>query len=415
MNLQVKYIFPAIDQALCSIANFLTVVIVAKAVAPSEFGIFIMIYSAIMIIAGIQSSLITGPIRVLGVDIDENKTKYYTSQLFIQLILSLVLALLFSLILLLFNLVDKVIILYSSLCIVFLQLYEFTRVIYLTNFDYKALLVSDFSVHITKLIILWLFYMQDNLSIENCFLIIFVTSSFSIILYLKDVLRERFEMSNLCGVISSNWHYGKWLLLETVAFLLSSRIYIYLIGLLIGIEQAGALGAIQNLLNTTNVLVMGVMAFAIPVARRAIINGIYFQWIKWLFSVGIFLLAVVIIVLLLMSIFSDQLVIALYGEFYSQYSYLIPLLAVVYVVSAINSVLSAAFRTVEQPEKGANAKLLSAVLTICLAYPLLKFWGLQGAVIGLIGTQLIWLLVYCIYISRGSLAKSEVLKSINKL
>lgn len=410
---QVRYIIPSLDQAITSLSNFLTVVIIAKAIIPEEFGIYILIYTAIMIIAGVQSSLVTGPIRVLGVTIDGNDHSYFSCQLHIQLALSFILAFLFAAVLFLLGYIDSLLVIYSSLCIIFFQFYEFTRAIYLTKFQYKLLLISDLIVHVTKLIVLYVLYLNDLLTLEISFLIISLTSGLSMLVYLRRGVDIRVPRSELINTISSNWKYGKWLLLETLAFLLSSRIYIYLIGLLIGLEMAGVLGATQNLLNTTNVIVMGIMAFAIPVARRELLIDNYSSWRKWLVGVGCMLLLVVSVILFVMTIFSKDLMEGLYGEYYGQYSYLIPLLAIAYAVSAINSVMSGAFRTVEQPEKGAKAKVVSAVLTIVMAYPLLVTWGLIGAIIGLIATQFIWFFVYCVYLVKGSLNDSEIAKSIN--
>lgn len=406
--LRLEFIAPFTDQLLVSASNFLTVVIIARALAPEEFGFYVLLYTSIMMLGGIQSSLITGPMRVLGVGDKGSNSDYFQSQTYIQISQSLILAIVFSIILSFFDKVNIVVIIYSALSVFFIQFYEYVRVVYLTKFHYKSLLISDLLVHLSRLIFLYILYINNNLTVENSFLVIFSTSAISLLLFLINNPCLNTKLTAFSSTLRSNWNYGKWLLLETIAFLLSSRIYIYLIGFIIGLELAGVLAALQNILNTTNVIVMGLMAFITPVARRAILNESHTLWVKYLLFAGAFLITVVTLILFIMSIFSAQLVEFLYSEYYGDYSYLIPVLAVAYVVSAINSVLSAAFRTVEQPEKGAKAKVISAIFTLILAYPLLLVWGLIGAALGLIFAQLIWLLVYSYYIVKGSLNKYNV-------
>jgi Na+-driven multidrug efflux pump len=66
------------------------------------------------------------------------------------------------------------------------------------------------------------------------------------------------------------------------------------------------------------------------------------------------------------------------------------------VLTVCNSLLGIAFRTLELPRTGFEAKLVSAAVTAITAYPAIKYWGVTGAALGLLLTQFSWLTVYII-------------------
>src|SRR5579863_6758098 len=63
----VKDIWAVADQAMISGSNFTTMVLVARGLGdPAQFGIFTLVYSALLFSNQLQSALITQPHNVLG-------------------------------------------------------------------------------------------------------------------------------------------------------------------------------------------------------------------------------------------------------------------------------------------------------------------------------------------------------------
>jgi O-antigen/teichoic acid export membrane protein len=173
-------------------------------------------------------------------------------------------------------------------------------------------------------------------------------------------------------------------------------------------QSAGALNAAQNLLNVVNVLLLGVISFAIPTARRKLIEFGYAVWRRWLLQVGFILVSISASVAVTMATFAKPLLAFVYTPFYAEYAFLMPVLAVYYCLLAANMVLSAAFNTARLPHVGFVAKSISAVLTLVISYPLLQKWGVMGAAVGLSATQAFWTLIYLIYVAKGALRPEKV-------
>src|SRR4029079_2838125 len=54
------------DQGLISLSNFATLILLARGLSRSDFGAFVLAYTALILLNGIQSALITQPHNVLG-------------------------------------------------------------------------------------------------------------------------------------------------------------------------------------------------------------------------------------------------------------------------------------------------------------------------------------------------------------
>jgi O-antigen/teichoic acid export membrane protein len=55
------------DQALISASNFLTTVVLARRLSPTDFGAFALLYAAVFFMVSLQTTLVSRPHNVLGV------------------------------------------------------------------------------------------------------------------------------------------------------------------------------------------------------------------------------------------------------------------------------------------------------------------------------------------------------------
>jgi O-antigen/teichoic acid export membrane protein len=209
-------------------------------------------------------------------------------------------------------------------------------------------------------------------------------------------------------VARANWRFGRWLLLESLAYTASTQIYLYLTALWVGTAAAGALSAVSILVNAINVLLIGVTAHATPVARQRLVERGYDAWRRWLWQIGLGLTGAAALFAIVISAIAEPLLSFVYRPEYAAYAPIVPILAGAVTVRAANLTLIAAFRTAELPRIGFAARLISALVTLALAYPLVSRWSIAGAAGGMLFTQLVWLAVYLTCIARGALTTDNV-------
>jgi len=208
----------------------------------------------------------------------------------------------------------------------------------------------------------------------------------------------------------TNWRFGRWLLVETVAHLVSTRGYLYLVGALLGREQVAALGASQNLANVVNVVVMGLSAAAVPIARLKLEREGYAAWMRWLKTVAVVMVIASGGAFAAVAAFAQPLVGWLYPTFYAPYAPLVIVLSFGMLLEALSANLTLAFWTAERPDLNVVGKLAAAGVAIVWAYPGIATFGLYGAAAGLVASPVIWLLVGGFFVFRGTLSQSRVVR-----
>lgn len=398
------------DQGVLSLSNFLTGVLAAKTLSPNDFGIFSLFFAAMVILSGIQNSLVTGPIRVLGVRACvEERSQYFSNQLYLQVILGSVISVMAIIVILLFSFSGANLAISFALSVFLLQLQELFRVINLTKLAIGSLVRLDVVTHSLRIGTMLILAANDLVTLPAIFLAIAVSSGVGVFIYRDRVVNGAEHRHTLRAAASENWGFGRWLLLEAFAYSASVQLYLYITALIIDTQSVAALYAVLSMLNMVNVLLSGVMGFAIPVARQRLLATGYKDWKRWLFRVGVLLTGATAIFWVAVSVLAAPLLNIIYTEFYADYSNLVLIIGASYLFRAVNTVLLAGFRTSGQPHIGFRAQVASAFVTLLAVYPLLKIWGVAGAAVGIVLTQIVWALVYSFYVITGSLSEDNVL------
>ncbi len=399
-----KNIFLSVfDQGVCSLSNFMTAMIAARLLLPEEFAVYVMLFTAIIMLGGIQNSLVLTPLRILGVKPDQEQSQdYILMQLIFQLILSTAIAFIAMVFLLCMELVNSLTIIVFSVTVFSIQLHEFFRVFLITQLKIQFVTLLDISVHGFRIIGLLTLNWFDLKYIELVFLILLLAPMFSLVC-LRFITPLSLSFSQFKKLVTENWSFGKWILIETVFFSLSIHLYLYLTAATLSLESAAGLGACLNIVNVVNIVIMGVSNYGTTIARTKLIKNGIDAWRNYLIKICFFILVVTFFFLIMVNIFSEILLSILFGDFYASYASLIFILSFSYILIPMNTIFSISFRTLEKPQIGVISKIISVVLTAIFAYPLVSLLAENGAAIGMFLTQLTWFIVYLYYLKKGFL------------
>ena len=402
------YSFSVLSQAIVSGSNFLTGIIVAKAVGVSDFGIYSVIAVTVLALQGIQQALITGPMVFLskGGGKDTDRISQY---FLLQILLAAPLAFGAAIAIEFFLHQGSVSLLIGIVgAVFFLQMQEFARAKMYLDLRASVVLLLDITNHGLRLMLLLLLWRLESLTVASSFLVLALASGISIFHVVRGLAPLTFRIC--ADVAKKSFQYGRWLLLESFAYNLSVPLYLYFSSALLSHEAAGGLGAAISLLNLPNVLVLGLMNLAVPIARRKLINEGYGAWRSQLLSIGVVITAVSVVLYIAISASGSFLLGTVYSPEFAKYADILPIVAVYYCFLAMGTVMAAAFRLAHAPQVGAVTKLWSAIITLFLAYPLISLWGLAGAAAGLVLTSATWLAIYVFYICKGTLRAERVLE-----
>ncbi|MDW3094192.1 MAG: hypothetical protein R8G33_00815 [Gammaproteobacteria bacterium] len=348
---------------------------------------------------GIHNALIAEPIRVKGVAYKKQRCKSYIScQLAMHLILTVFLSFVTLLLTYFYNF-DSTLILSYLFFVVFVLANQFTRSVYIALFDIKRLFYIDLTTNIIRVFIVVVVMHYSNASLNLAFVVSTISWILAVAYLFIDLNKFYFSLEykvkeSCLSITIKSWDMGKWLLLEALAYSFSIQIYVIALGYFRAAEEVAVFGVVQNLLNVTNVFIAGVGFYAMSAVRQTLNDSGVSKWFSQLKLYSLSTLIIISGLLVFVSIFGKEILLLLYGDAYSNHAYLIPLFSIAYLLACTNNFYRIFYISSDNPRIPFYARFLSLVVSLCAIYFLINNLGVIGACIGLIVTQVSWLLVY---------------------
>lgn len=375
------------DQGLVSGVNFLTIVLVARAVAPAEFGYFVLAFTLILTALTLQAALITRPHNVLGaVRRDAAYANYTKTAAAVQLVLTATLGLFCAFaagVSYASGFARAPLLLALAPALVAWQLQEFGRRVLYTERRLGAAFANDlvsYGGQAAALLVLW---RLDLLTAARALLTLaaaFAIGAGFLSRQLRVALSGKLDTPSLLA----NWHFGKWLGVAEIGQWFATQFYIYLAAALLGSTASAALKAGQTLLGPIAAFLAFFTSY-LPVvfARELQHSGTVVRKTTWSL-VAIF--AVVIPYCLLAGLFAKPLLEFVYGPEYGRYSKVVELFALFYVVLGFSTVAVAVLSARGLTRDVFLGQLGGATLSLALGWLLLEEFGPAGGVVGMLAS-----------------------------
>lgn len=384
------------DQAFSAGVNFLTVVLVARALRPADFGLFVLAFTFLQSVGTIQTALVTRPHNVLGLARSGREYRdYSTSAAIGQFVFAVGLSLLLVAAAAIVSVTGSP---YAGLIIalapalVSWQLQELGRRILYTEGRVRTAFGLDAVCYGAQAAVLVALWRTDRLTAEIA--LYTLAATFALGAALAGWLL-RASLSGSLSVLSlrENWRFGKWLAAGEVGYWFSSHYYVYLAGALLGSVASGALKAGQTLLGPVSVfLAFFVNYLPIVFTRSPDPVGALRR------SYGS-ILPVVCVYCALVAVFAEELLSHVYGNAYEAYGSVVRLFALYYVLLGLSSplVASLAARRLTRPIFLGHA--FGAAVSLAMGWALFEAIGVEGGVAGMI---LAWILSTAVLVKSWS-------------
>lgn len=370
------------DQTIISGTNFFTVLLVGRAVAPSEFGMFMLAYTSLWLFQNVQRALIVEPMNVLAaVKEGYDYRSYVTSTAIVQATFAVMLggavmvsgALLSPAGGLLFALAPAV---------VFWQLQEFVRRIFYIRTHVAAALLNDSISYGGQAGLLILLYSQGALTPVSAMVAISITSAIAVAVggwqarsHMIAVLRLR----SVWEAAVSNWRFGRWLLGANFFRDASGRLYVFLLVAFVGPAGLGAFAAASALARVNNVLIQSMETLLPPMASRRFKLESQADMEAFLRSVALIGLVPALIALTLLVVFAEKALHIVYGGTYDEFALVLRLVSLSSLLALLSVPLRAAFKAMEETRILFLAGGLSAVFLVTGGSVLAAVAGVSGA------------------------------------
>jgi O-antigen/teichoic acid export membrane protein len=384
-------LFGLADQGLISATNFVTLLVLGRALTERDFGAFALAYTVLIFINLLQSALITQPHNVLGAARAGLAYRRFTVATIAAAVLFM-LAVVVVLIPVNFVVIElrgtTPLLLAMIPATVAWQLQELARRILYTEGRLGAALVNDcvaYGGQAVGVVILW---QSGHLNGANALYVLAATSFAGALIGFVQT-RDSFGGSVTRDDLLAHWRFGKWLAAAAIAFGASGYAYFYIAALLIGTAASGELKASQLVLGPLNVLLIFVATILpIRLSYNLTFNGesAFLGYLRRAFAVTG---PAVAMYCLLASLFAGSLLELFYGNRYNDAATLVALFAVYYFVSYVGQMTASALNARRNTRPIFVANLAGAVSTLVLGWFFISVAGVDGAVVGMIASALL--------------------------
>jgi O-antigen/teichoic acid export membrane protein len=378
----------AVDQGLISLANFVTAIILARQITPSEFGIYAVGFAALHLVRAVLEGLVIQPLNALGSPMDMEAFRAYAGASgAIQAVLAggmaaAALALGWGLTRMGNDTAGPAIAgMWFMILMWPLQDY-IRRVFYARNMVLNAVINTGIA-SAARIGVLWALILRGNITgISGMDAI----GWGALAGFIFGLVQARGFLTRKIGSLreawARNWAAGRWVLGGSVANWVALEVYPILAAGMISFAAAGVYRALQIPVAPVHVILRAADTFVTP--RAAAINardGLH--GVNRILRLAYLLVGVPILLLLLVVvIFAEPILSALFGETYQAYGAGMGLIAVFYLLWylywPLQSVMKGLGRTI--PVFAAN--LAATVVMFTVGLVLIRQWGLYGTIAG---------------------------------
>jgi len=202
------------------------------------------------------------------------------------------------------------------------------------------------------------------------------------------------------------WRVAKWTFADWVPFVVYGQLYIYIVTFTLGNQANSVLGVCRNFIAPVMVLEMGLTSYLVPANRLIFNDHGANRTISSILKVFFIITFPVASYLIAVSIFASELMGMLFTA-YLDYSY-----AVIYF--SIGMFVNYAFAPAQifllsalKPKTIFYARVIAATLTIFFCYPLVKLFGINGALYCFIFSHFIMCLAVYYFVFKYFQKQSE--------
>jgi O-antigen/teichoic acid export membrane protein len=356
------------DQGITSLGNFLSVLLLARILAPVDYGVFAILFGVMLMLNSVHAAVVTYPLSLeAAVGRTGEISKSVAGGMVVSLLLGIVdlAALSFSCL----RLQRWDLVLITAIGLMLWQLQETCRRGLIAQYRFNEVVWGDAVGYIGQffgLLALWWF---NQMSLFNIFSILAVTSFVALVIQAAQTGIAIPSAKIIWNSLGRSMRLGKWAILSHLSATVASvPMYVWILGVLFSSSDAAVIQALNNILGPTNPIILAMAALVVPAAARAASNASQIQAWKCARAYGIsfaFLLLPYYLFLVLMP----RLAVSLFYGRSTHYLGWVPVLrwlALSYALTYVAQVIGSFLRAIERMQIDFAANLVAAISALAV-------------------------------------------------
>jgi O-antigen/teichoic acid export membrane protein len=376
------------DQGFLSIATFVTGVLVARTVSKDDYGLYVLIFSFLLIVSSIHRALVTLPLTIHLPRLNkEEQNVYIGSGLMMTLILGILVCLgliAYSLTSIRFDTLDtastnQTILTLTCLIIPFLAR-EYVRNALFARLHFFSSLVANFTATTLQLTGISALYYYDLLTVTYAITTIFLSTLIAASLMLWSHRKTiHVRPGNLKNDFNRGLSITKWSLLNVLGLFGASQSFIWILLFLMNTEAVAIYGACFALSSVMSPFLRAMNAYLLPRMSHSFKDGNKSN-LQHILRTSILALSIPYgIWTLVGSVFAEPLMHILYSDAYQGYGLLVALLLLKSMIEGVSAPLTSTLQTMERQHVTTISLLIGSFIAIAGGIVMINLYGLTGA------------------------------------
>ena len=383
-----------IDQAVVSGGNFLTSILLARALGIASFGQYSVVILIFFFFLSVVQAFITQPLYTLGNKKFGKDVDYLPALQAINVLLILSCVGVFALVSFFMG-YSGYLLLIQLAALFFYLLNQSLRGMGFYKQMKKRVLISDMSIQSAIVVSVLLL---GELTLDKVFMILIGSYGISLMIY-GGLLKIFFSIAKIKQVFHEHFRFSRWLLVTSGVQWFSGNYLILVADAMLGHAVTGVVRIIQNTLGMFNILLQAMENY-VPLKASLIFNenGLH-AMLNFLRHIGVRVLLVMLIGLVGFYFTYEEILTWCYQVTFSD-DLLILMFCILYVFILAGFLLRFVIRTLEKNFAIFIGYIISTVLIFIIANPIISHWGLLGVAIGFLVTQIVSVATYLFYIHK---------------
>lgn len=393
------------DQMLVSGASFVTTLLVARFLGKEEFGRFVLAWLAIWIVQNVQIAMITTPVTTFAMREPVDRQPAYFGAVCAQ---QAVFAILTTSLVYVFAALSAMVVPSwrldviagpLALVVLFGQITDIQRRYFYLHERTPISFLLDlarFGTQIAALLVLFV-YLPEYANLAGVFYTMAATAlvgCFTGWLYMR---RFEFDWETTKEVAQRHWSFSRWLLGSTLINCVREGFVNVSVGSLLGLTEVGVLRAAQQLVLIINIPLF-VMHNIVPMPASLAYGERGFPGLfSYMQGFALKYFCLLCAVLIVIGSLGEPLLTTVYGSGYAGHGNLVTAYAMIMIIFLIRDFIAIMVKTTENTDFDFYASVLGAILCLLLLFPLVKIFGLAGALL----TEALMHVGMLIMIARG--------------
>ena len=378
------------DQGVVSLGNFLTHILLARILSPTEYGVFALIFGVLLFLNSIHASLVTYPLSVKGAPTNKGVLRRQAS---VCLLLTVLLALALSGPLLgaawILNRLELS--LWAVAAMFLWQLQEVLRRALMAHLRHRDAVWGDALSYLGRVGLIWSLSRGGQLSLERVFGIMALSFGAAAVVQVFQLGPSKVGLEEVRPFARVGWDLGRWVLLSNIVSILTIQAFPWTLAFFHGLAAAAAFQAAANLLGATHPVMFGVSNVMVPAAARARQNGSLGTSRGIAFKYAAQGAILILPYYLALALWPRGVLQVLYGvgSIYSGLETALRLFVLAYTFNYLAQALAGLLYGLEHARSVLLTQLLGALAAVIVGLPLAAWIGVPGACLGSLVVSLV--------------------------